>query len=205
MALEPPTNTRRTICRRALRPDDRSLRPDAVGQHCHHPVGEHGGVDRVAALARNAGVKSAQGTPSMPIGSYDATPLDMAGAYTIYANSGVHIDPWLLASVRTPTGDIIEDYTPTTRQVLDARVAYLTTSMMEAVMNNGTAASVRGLGFTAPAAGKTGTDHDAWFAALQATCFASCGLAMTTTRRSIRQTSAACRVHAPPHRSGRSS
>jgi penicillin-binding protein 1B len=122
------------------------------------------GFDRVAALARSAGVKSAQGTPSMPIGSYDATPLDMAGAYTIYANKGVHIDPWMLASVRTPTGDILEDYSPVTRQVLDPRVAYLTTNMMEAVMNNGTAASVRGLGFTAPAAGKTGTDHDAWFA-----------------------------------------
>jgi penicillin-binding protein 1B len=122
------------------------------------------GFDRVAALAREAGVKSAQGTPSMPIGSYDATPLDMAGAYTIYANRGLHIDPWMLASVRTPTGDIIEDYTPTSRQVLDPRVAYLTTNMMEAVMNGGTAAGVRGMGFTAPAAGKTGTDHDAWFA-----------------------------------------
>jgi penicillin-binding protein 1B len=122
------------------------------------------GFDRVAALARAAGVKSAQGTPSMPIGSYDATPLDMAGAYTIYANRGLHIDPWMLASVRAPNGDIIEDYTPTTRQVLDARVAYLTTNMLEAVMNGGTAAGVRGMGFTAPAAGKTGTDHDAWFA-----------------------------------------
>ena len=122
------------------------------------------GFDRVAELAREAGVKSAQGTPSMPIGSYDATPLDMAGAYTIYANKGLHIDPWMLASVRTPTGDIIEDYTPTARQVLDPRVAYLTTNMMEAVMNGGTAASVRALGFTVPAAGKTGTDHDAWFA-----------------------------------------
>jgi penicillin-binding protein 1B len=122
------------------------------------------GFDRVAALAREAGVKSAQGTPSMPIGSYDATPLDMAGAYTIYANKGLHIDPWMLASVRTPTGDIIEDYTPNARQVLDPRVAYLTTNMLEAVMNGGTAAGVRGMGFTAPAAGKTGTDHDAWFA-----------------------------------------
>ena len=122
------------------------------------------GFDRVAALARAAGVKSAQGTPSMPIGSYDATPLDMAGAYTIYANKGLHIDPWMLASVRTPTGDIIEDYTPNARQVLDSRVAYLTTNMLEAVMNGGTAAGVRGMGFTAPAAGKTGTDHDAWFA-----------------------------------------
>ena len=122
------------------------------------------GFDRVAELARSAGVRTAQGTPSMPIGSYDATPLDMAGAYTIYANRGLHIDPWMLSSVRTSTGDIVVDYTPTTRQILDPRVAYLTTNMLEAVMNNGTAASVRGLGFTAPAAGKTGTDHDAWFA-----------------------------------------
>jgi penicillin-binding protein 1B len=122
------------------------------------------GFDRVAALARSAGVKSARGTPSMAIGSYDATPLDMAGAYTIYANGGVHLDPWMLASVRTPTGDIIQDYSPTSQTILDPRVAYLTTNMMEAVMNGGTAAGVRGMGFTAPAAGKTGTDHDAWFA-----------------------------------------
>jgi penicillin-binding protein 1B len=122
------------------------------------------GFDRVAALARSAGVKSARGTPSMAIGSYDATPLDMAGAYTIYANNGVHLDPWMLASVRTPTGDVIQDFTPTSQQILDPRVAYLTTNMMEAVINGGTAAGVRGMGFTAPAAGKTGTDHDAWFA-----------------------------------------
>ena len=46
------------------------------------------GFDRVAALARDAGIKSARGTPSMAIGSYDATPLDMAGAYTVFANDG---------------------------------------------------------------------------------------------------------------------
>jgi penicillin-binding protein 1B len=123
------------------------------------------GFDRVAALARDAGIKSAQGTPSMAIGSYGATPLDMAGAYTTFANGGVHLDPWMLASVRTPTGDVITDYTPTSRQVLDPRVAYLTTSMLEAVLQGkGTGAGVRNMGFHAPAAGKTGTDHDAWFA-----------------------------------------
>ena len=136
------------------------------------------GFDRVAALAREAGIKSARGTPSMAIGSYDATPLDMAGAYTIFANGGLHIDPWMLASVRTPNGDIVTDYTPTSRQVVDPRVAFLTTSMMEAVLRGngrdgcmiagrdycGTGAGVRNMGFTAPAAGKTGTDHDAWFA-----------------------------------------
>jgi penicillin-binding protein 1B len=122
------------------------------------------GFDRVAALAREAGVKSARGTPSVAIGSYDATPLDMAGAYTIFANNGLHLDPWMLASVRTPTGDIITDYTPASKQLLDPRVAFLTTDMLENVINHGTGAKTRSLGFIAPAAGKTGTAHDAWFA-----------------------------------------
>ncbi len=136
------------------------------------------GFDRVAALARDAGIKSAQPTPSMAIGAYDATPVDMAGAYTVFANNGLHLDPWMLASVRTPQGDVIRDFTPDSRQVLDPRVAFLTTNMMEAVLQGngsdgcmiggldycGTGAGVRNMGFTAPAAGKTGTDHDAWFA-----------------------------------------
>jgi len=123
------------------------------------------GFDRVAALAREAGVKSARGTPSVAIGSYDASPLDMAGAYTVFANGGVHLEPWMVASVRTATGDILNDYTPVSKQVLDPRVAYLTTNMMEGVLNGGTAGRVRTTyGFHAPAAGKTGTSHDAWFA-----------------------------------------
>lgn len=122
------------------------------------------GFDQVAALARDAGIKSARGTPSVAIGSYSATPIEMAGAYTVFANNGVHLDPWMLASVRTPTGDVITDYTPSSRQVLDSRVAYLTTNMLENVINHGTGAGVRSMGFTAPAAGKTGTSHDAWFA-----------------------------------------
>jgi penicillin-binding protein 1B len=123
------------------------------------------GFDRVAQLARDAGIKSARGTPSVAIGSYDATPLEMAGAYTVFANGGLHLDPWMVASVRTQTGDVITDFTPTSSQVLDPRVAYLTTNMMEAVLQGeGTGAGVRNLGFTAPAAGKTGTSHDAWFA-----------------------------------------
>ncbi len=136
------------------------------------------GFDKVAALGREAGIVNARGTPSVAIGSYDATPLQIAGAYTVFANGGVHIEPWMVASVRTPTGDIIEDYSPVAKTVLDPRVAFLTTSMMEAVLQGnggkpckvggrdfcGTGAGVRSMGFTAPAAGKTGTDHDAWFA-----------------------------------------
>jgi penicillin-binding protein 1B len=123
------------------------------------------GFDRVAALAREAGIKNARGTPAVAIGAYDATPMDMAGAYTIFANGGLHIDPWMLASVRAANGDVVADYSPTTKQVIDPRVAFLTTAMMENVLRGvGTGAGVRSMGFVSPAAGKTGTSHDAWFA-----------------------------------------
>ena len=122
------------------------------------------GFEKVASFARDAGIKNARGTPSVAIGSYDATPMDMAGAYTTFANGGLHIDPWLLASIRASNGDVISDYDPQTKQILDPRAAYLTTSLLQNVINTGTGASVRQRGFTAPAAGKTGTSHDAWFA-----------------------------------------
>jgi penicillin-binding protein 1B len=122
------------------------------------------GYDTVAELARQSGILSARGTPSVAIGTYSATPLDMAGAYTVFANNGVHLTPWLLASVRNSNGDVVTDFSPEAQQVLDPRTAFLTTSLLEDVMNYGTASSVRGHGFTEPAAGKTGTSHDVWFA-----------------------------------------
>ena len=122
------------------------------------------GYGNVASLAHDAGIVNARPTPSMAIGTYNATPIDMAGAYTTFANGGVHLKPWVLASVRNPQGDIVADFAPEAHQVIDPRVAYLTQSLMEGVINRGTAATVRSLGFTAPAAGKTGTSHDAWFA-----------------------------------------
>jgi penicillin-binding protein 1B len=122
------------------------------------------GYDKVAALARAAGIKSVQPTPAMALGAYDATPLDIAGAYTVFANSGVRVSPMLASSVRDAHGELVENFQAERTQVLDPRVAYVMTTMMEGVINNGTAAGVRGMGFSAPAAGKTGTSHDGWFA-----------------------------------------
>jgi penicillin-binding protein 1B len=122
------------------------------------------GYNNVAALARDAGIKSARGTPSVALGSYGATPIDMAGAYTTFANGGVRIDPWLVASVRSASGDVLNDYPPNSKPILDPRVAYLSLALMENVVNAGTGATIRSHGFTAPAAGKTGTSNDAWFA-----------------------------------------
>jgi len=122
------------------------------------------GYDKVAQLARQAGITSVQPTPAMALGAYDATPLDVAGAYTVFANNGVRVSPLLVLSVRDARGDVLQDYKPDTRQVLDPRVVAVMTNMMEAVINHGTAAGVRARGFSAPAAGKTGTSHDGWFA-----------------------------------------
>ncbi len=127
-------------------------------------VAEMAGYAKVAALARAAGIKSVQATPAIALGAYDARPLDMAAAYTIFANGGVKVSPLLVTSVRDTQGEVIQDFAGEKQQVLDPRVAYIMTSMMEAVLNSGTAAGVRARGFTAPAAGKTGTSHDGWFA-----------------------------------------
>jgi penicillin-binding protein 1B len=128
-------------------------------------LGQQVGFENVAALGRASGVTGVRGTPSVALGAYDATPLDMAGAYTVFANGGVHLDPWMLASVRNANGDIVADFAPEAKQVMDPRAAFLTQSLLEGVMNFGYGVEVRKRGFTAPAAGKTGTDHDAWFAA----------------------------------------
>jgi len=128
-------------------------------------LGQQVGFENVAALGRAAGVMAARGTPAVSLGAYDATPIDMAGAYTVFANNGVHLDPWMLASVRNTSGDIVADFAPNARQVLDPKAAYLTQSLLQGVMDFGYGVEVRKRGFTAPAAGKTGTSHDAWFAA----------------------------------------
>ena len=128
-------------------------------------LGQMVGFDNVAALARASGITSARGTPAVSLGAYSATPLDMAGAYTVFANGGVHLNPWLLASVRNANGDIVADFAPEAKQVMDPKAAFLTQSLLEGVMNFGYGVQVRKLGFKAPAAGKTGTSHDAWFAA----------------------------------------
>jgi penicillin-binding protein 1B len=128
-------------------------------------LAEEVGYDKVADLAKAAGITSVKPTPAMALGSYDATPLDMAAAYTVFSNNGIRISPSMVKSVRTAGGDPVLNFGSETKQVLDPRVAFVMTDMMEGVINNGLGYSaVRVRGFTAPAAGKTGSSHDGWFA-----------------------------------------
>ena len=128
-------------------------------------VAEEVGYDKVADLAKSAGIASVKATPAMALGSYEASPLDMAGAYTSFANNGVRLSPILVNSVRNDKGDVVSNFKTDERQVLDPRIAYVMTNMMEGVINNGLGyTAVRLRGFALPAAGKTGSSHDGWFA-----------------------------------------
>jgi penicillin-binding protein 1B len=123
------------------------------------------GYDKVRDLAIAAGInKDLLATPAIALGAYVATPLEIAGAYTIFSNGGQYVEPRFILAVNDSSGRTLWRSSVITRQVLDPRVSYLMVDLMESVINNGTGAGVRSRGFTLPAAGKTGTSHDGWFA-----------------------------------------
>jgi penicillin-binding protein 1B len=103
-------------------------------------------------------------TPAIALGAYVATPLEVAGSYTAFSNGGTYVEPRFILAVNDASGHLLWRSAPVTRQVLDPRVAFLMVDLMESVINNGTGAGARMRGFTLPAAGKTGTSHDGWFA-----------------------------------------
>lgn len=123
------------------------------------------GFKRVVQIAREAGITTdLQPTPSIALGSYEATPLDMAQAYTIFSNGGTRAAWNYIRVIRDGAGATVQEAVVREAPVLDPRVAYLLVNLMEDVVRAGTAAGVRSRGFTLPAAGKTGTSRDGWFA-----------------------------------------
>jgi penicillin-binding protein 1B len=127
-------------------------------------VAEAVGYDAVADLAHQAGLSDVRPTPAMALGSYDVAPLDMAGAYTAFANGGVMVKPRFISKIVDVSGKDIWTSEPETKKILDPRVDFIMVNMMQEVLRTGSGAGVRSRGFLLPAAGKTGTSHDAWFA-----------------------------------------
>ena len=128
-------------------------------------VAELVGYKRVVDVVRQAGLDPhIQPTPAMALGAYEMTPLDVAAAYTIFAAGGVRAEPMFIEGVTDAGGQWIEHGSPHTRPAIDPRTAYIVTNILQDVVNHGTGYPVRQRGFMAPAAGKTGTSHDGWFA-----------------------------------------
>jgi len=132
-------------------------------------VAEKIGYDAVVQMARRAGLNDRiQPTPAVALGAYDITPFEAAGGYTMFANSGRYVKPDFLELVRDQTGKELYRHKEQSKQVLDPRVAYIVTNMLQDVLLHGTAAGARAqANFDVPAAGKTGTSQalrDGWFA-----------------------------------------
>lgn len=127
-------------------------------------------VGKVMNLATKAGFpKVEKAYPSMALGTAEATPLEVATAYTTFANLGDRVMPMPITQITSGDGRTIAAPTPDRKNVIRPDVAYVMDDIMKDVINRGTAAQVQGWGFRNTAgktafAGKTGTSRDGWFA-----------------------------------------
>lgn len=130
-------------------------------------LGLNVGLDAVVNTARDCGITSdLQAVPSVSLGSFEVTPLEMAAAYTIFPNGGIRAEPISIIHVVTKEGEILERKNIEMKRIFDPEPVYLTTSILKDVIDRGTGAGARRFGFNGIAAGKTGTTssyRDAWF------------------------------------------
>jgi penicillin-binding protein 1B len=122
------------------------------------------GYGKVARMAEKLGLPKPQPFPALALGTAEATPLEVASAYTAFANNGILAQARLVKRVTNADGVGISEAKPQTQQVLKPEVSWLMTNIMQDVLSRGTAARARAMGFTGTAAGKTGTSRDGWFA-----------------------------------------
>jgi penicillin-binding protein 1B len=125
------------------------------------------GVENVIELASEVGVRSSlKPYPSISLGSFEVTPLEIAYAYSVFANEGVKASPVSILSVVTREGKVLESRDVKMTRVAPANVSYIMNDILQDVVRRGTAARVRSSGITREYAGKTGTTNDyrdSWF------------------------------------------
>ncbi|MDZ7778722.1 MAG: transglycosylase domain-containing protein [Gemmatimonadota bacterium] len=130
------------------------------------------GLDALGAVGRNVGIDSPiPEVPSTSIGAFDASLLDMTGAYAVFGNGGRMVEPHLIERVEDRDGTVLWTRpNPTDGDpALAPTTSFVVLDAMRDVVDRGTAVSVRHEGYRGPAAGKTGTTNngkDAWFVGL---------------------------------------
>jgi len=117
--------------------------------------------------ARRLGVTSPlRAVPSLALGSYEVTLLEMTAAFATFADGGIHATPRTILRVEDRDGNVLEESKAHLASALDPKTAFIVTSLLESVVNEGTAARARSEGLRGAAAGKTGTPDDytdGWF------------------------------------------
>ncbi len=126
-------------------------------------VGEY----TVSEYAKRMGIESRLAKVlSLALGSSTTTVLEMVSAYGLFPNQGVRVEPTMVRRIVGRNGELLYEDVPRSIRVLSPQTAYIMTSMLESVLNEGTGFPARVRGFTRPAGGKTGTTDnysDAWF------------------------------------------
>jgi penicillin-binding protein 1A len=135
----------------------------------------------VVALAKSAGIKSdIPEVPAIALGSVDLSLYEMVGAYATFANKGLQIEPMMILKIEDKNGTVLEQFIPTSKEVLSEESAYVVINLLEGVTQSGSGIRLRGkwgsypdnvvtgypYEFTNPIAGKTGTTQnqsDGWF------------------------------------------
>ena len=124
------------------------------------------GIPVTVDYAKRLGVGSVPSVPSLALGSGEVTLSSMTAAYAAFANGGMVQAPMLVRRVETTQGEVLYTAKQEPQQAVSEQTAFLMSNMLADVINAGTGAAARSVGFRLPAAGKTGTTndyHDAWF------------------------------------------
>jgi penicillin-binding protein 1A len=123
------------------------------------------GLNDTIAFARKAGISSAISYDyTTALGSSVVTPLELTSAYATFASKGIHTEPLVIRSIVDGSGTVLESYSPQPVEAIDKTTAFLVTSLLKSVVEEGTGRGARVL--QKPIAGKTGTTNryvDAWF------------------------------------------
>lgn len=127
-------------------------------------VAEKVGFVKVAQMAERLGLPKPKPFPALALGTAEATPLEMARVYTTFPNLGMRVEPYAIGRVVNSDSKTIYQGATKSQQAISPQVAYIMTTILQDVLNKGTAASARTAGFNSLAAGKTGTSRDGWFA-----------------------------------------
>lgn len=125
------------------------------------------GVEKVVDYAKRMGINSPlRPDLSLALGTSEVTPLELASAYSVFANEGVYVEPTSILEIRDENGNVFDPPQPKRYQALKRETAQTIASLLSDVVDRGTGRPIRSLGYDLPAAGKTGTTEDtrdAWF------------------------------------------
>ncbi len=129
------------------------------------------GPAAVVEFAKNVGITSPlDPVPSLCLGTADITLYEMVGAYSTFANKGNWIEPSFITRVEDRNGKVLEEFIPTSREVMNEEKSFLMVNLMEGVVSSGTGVRLRyKYNLNTAIAGKTGTtqnNSDGWFMGL---------------------------------------